>query len=175
MNTTLHICEYFTCECFTTTASIIREFQNMKSMKMVNLRNTNPAKIKVHMVCRKHDSEFCNMPHRGRVWLHISKKMADNSAVLWRHLTYIIALAYCALLMIVLIMGSSMSINYQSFNLNYIAAYQSLYTVQVSLNVTFQKQESLFTVFTYVGCEPMNIITITAYVTYKTHKHTHMH
>ena len=115
-----------------------------------------------YTTCTKHDSAYCNVTHRGRVWLHISRKM--DSVVLWRHLpikalhfshphivpclvcvtVYIIALMYCASLLIVcrvLITATSISINYQSFNLNYIAAYQSSYIVRVSLTVTFQKQK----------------------------------
>ena len=115
--------------------------------------------------CTKHDSAYCNVTHRGRVWLHISTKMDDNSVVLRRHLpikalhfshphiipclvcvtVYIIALMNCVSLLIVyrvLITAScsSISINYQSFNLNYIAAYQSLYIVRVSLTVTLQNR-----------------------------------
>ena len=39
-----------------------------------------------YTTCTKHDSAYCNVTHRGRVWLHISRKMDDNSVVLWRHL-----------------------------------------------------------------------------------------
>ena len=117
-----------------------------------------------YTTCTKHDSAYCNVTHRGRVWLHISRKMDDNNVKLWRHLpikalhfshphtvpclvcvtVYTIALMYCASFLIVcrvLITASSISINYQSFNLNYIAAYQSSFIVRVSLTVTLQKQE----------------------------------
>ena len=106
-----------------------------------------------YTTCTKHDSAYCNVTHRGRLWLHISRKMDDNSVTLWRHLpikalhfshSHIVPCLVCvtASLLIVcrtLITASLMSINYQSFNLNYIVAcisiviYSEMYVAKCGL------------------------------------------
>ena len=108
-----------------------------------------------YTTCTKHDSAYCNVTHRGRVWLHISRKMDDNSVVLWRHLPI-------------------KALHFSHPHISIVLYSRSV--TDCNIPKTGMIVHTKFVVGQYItSVQSMNIITITVYITYKTHKHTHMH